>query len=110
MGFVERSQHSGLGCAGAAFKSSHPSLLHGLQNVGARKPRELKNPTARLVSRLIELLINLSWRQSADQPASDADHTFWDRSRSMALRPRSSENGYLHYGQIRIQEHLRGPL
>jgi transposase len=55
--------------------------------LGAGKPRELKNRAASLVLRLIELLINLSWRQNADQYGPGADHASWDRSRSIAVWP-----------------------
>jgi transposase len=40
--------------------------------LGAEKPRDLKNRTAGLVSRLIELLTNLCRRQNADHSSPGA--------------------------------------
>jgi transposase len=55
--------------------------------LGAGKPRELKNRTERLISRVIGHLINLCRRRNVDQSGPNADHAPWDRSRSFALRP-----------------------
>ena len=53
--------------------------------LGSGKPRELKNRAAGLVSRLIELLINLCRRKDAALPGSGAAHTSRERSRSVTL-------------------------
>jgi len=53
--------------------------------LGSGKPRELNNRAAGLVSRLIELLVNLCKRKDAALPGSGAAHTSPERRRSVKL-------------------------